>query len=478
MVEGHGVHRVAVTHRRALVGKRFAATSPNGKFEQGARAIDGVKLRKVEVIGKNLFYKFGGHDDGSTDRGSIVHVHFGMSGRFGVFSADTAPEVTPNTRLKLEGHGLVALLSAMTVNLIDHETYAKKCQTLGQDPLREDACAETLWGKFSKTRKSVGAALMDQTMFAGVGNIYRAEILYKAGVHPDESCTDLARGTFDALWHHTVELMQRGFVNGSILTVDPEEALVLGEPWTRRYVYNQTSCGRCGDRVKVWDIANRTVYACETCQPLRRNSGVSGQTQPAKGEAKAFVPFVSHCAPDSTATTLLEPSRLTVAQLKAKLEEKGWPFGLKKTAKKRELVAAALAAFAPEKLDTKEKPSQSCEVEAPHDSPLRPPVGVPFTRSRIATPTTPGTKALEHQMNSARNAALEKIAAGEKGNVEHVAAADDETVSAKAMQYLVRTKKKRSERSPAKRRKVPEKTDPSTPDPVEKKRNPRGVLFQ
>jgi hypothetical protein len=81
-------------------------------------------------------------------------------------------------------------------------------------------------------------------------------------------------------------------------------------------------------------------------------------------------------------------------------------------------------------------------------------------------------------MNSARNAALEKIAAGEKGNVEHVAAADDETVSAKAMQYLVRTKKKRSERSPAKRRKVPEKTDPSTPDPVEKKRNPRGVLFQ
>ena len=180
--------------------------------------------------------------------------------------------------------------------------------------MREDACPDTLWSKFSSSRKSVGLALMDQNMFAGVGNIYRAEILYKAGVHPDEPCDAIARETFDALWFHTVQLMQRGFVNGSILTVDPEEALVLGDPWTRRYVYNQKTCGRCRGDVRVWNMANRTVYACETCQPLRasvaRRQARTGETAGAeRGEKKnkPFVPFVSHCAPDSRARRRWNP---------------------------------------------------------------------------------------------------------------------------------------------------------------------------
>ena len=448
MVEGHGVHRVAVTHRRALVGKRFAATSPNGRFEHGARAIDGEPLRKIEAIGKNLFY-FYGDANAKAEEKKIVHVHFGMSGRFGVFDANTSPENTETTRLRLEGHGLVALLSAMTVDLVDEACFQKKKQQLGQDPLREDACPDTLWSKFCASRKSVGLALMDQAMFAGVGNIYRAEILYKAGVHPDEKCEDVDRTTFDSLWRHTVESMQRGFVNGSILTVDPEEALILGDPWTRRYVYNQTSCGRCGARVRVWDMANRTVYACETCQPLRRSA--SGENTLTK--KKDSKPFVSHCAPDSAAASRMEPSRLTVAQLRETLTERGWPEGLKKTAKKSELVAAAAATFraAPKARVNNRRPVASAPA------PATPP----------PAPLSPGTKALESRMNSAREAAREKIAAGEKGNVEHVALADDETI-AQSAKLLVDSKRKRSEErhSPAKRELV--SATPATPDTKEK----------
>ena len=447
MVEGHGVHRVAVTHRRALIGKRFAATSPNGRFEQGARAIDGEPLRKIEAIGKNLFY-FYGDASNRAETNKVVHVHFGMSGRFGVFAADTAPDATANTRLRLEGHGIVALLSAMTVDLVDESAYFAKKEKLGQDPLREDACPDALWAKFSKSRKSVGLALMDQSMFAGVGNIYRAEILYKAGVHPDERCADVARETFDKVWFHTVDLMQRGFVNGSILTVDPEEALVLGDPWTRRYVYNQTKCGRCRGGVRVWDMANRTVYACETCQPLR-GAGASVASPKSNREAHAksqpFVPFVSHCAPDSERAAAMEPSRLTVAQLKAALTARGWPEGLKRTARKRELVAALLAAGAPA-ADAVETAAAAAAAAA-YAPPT--PIGA----------LSPGTKALESRMNSAKAAAREKIAAGEKGNVEHVALADDEThklVGAGA-------KKKRA------REKNAVAAAPQTPDAAEKK---------
>ena len=193
----------------------------------------------------------------------VMHVHFGMSGRFSTHDALSCPDPTATTRLRLEHRedGIVALLSAMTVDLMDESGYHLKRSKLGQDPLREDADPDALWDKFRSARKSVGLALMDQAMFAGVGNIYRAEILYKAGVHPEQPCADLDRAQFDVVWRHTVELLQRGFVNGSILTVDPEEAAILGDPWTRRYVYNQSRCGRCGapSRRGTWRIEPSTV---------------------------------------------------------------------------------------------------------------------------------------------------------------------------------------------------------------------------
>lgn len=88
---------------------------------------------------------------------------------------------------------------------------------------------------------------MDQSCVAGVGNIYRAEILFKAGVHPEQPARTLPRPTFEAVWAHSVLLLQRGFLTGSILTVDPEEARVLNR---RRYIYNQSVCGRCKGPVR------------------------------------------------------------------------------------------------------------------------------------------------------------------------------------------------------------------------------------
>lgn len=57
----------------------------------------------------------------------------------------------------------------------------------------------------------------------------------QAGVHPEQPGCTLSRPEFDRVWEHSVLLMQRGFQSGSILTVDPEEAAVLGPPWERRH---------------------------------------------------------------------------------------------------------------------------------------------------------------------------------------------------------------------------------------------------
>ncbi len=75
---------------------------------------------------------------------------------------------------------------------------------------------------------------MDQTMVAGLGNIYRAEVLFKTGLHPETPARDVSRDVFALMWRHSVELLQRGFSSGSILTVDPQDAQAMGKPWTRR----------------------------------------------------------------------------------------------------------------------------------------------------------------------------------------------------------------------------------------------------
>jgi formamidopyrimidine-DNA glycosylase len=230
MVEGHSVHRIAVAHGTRLVGRKFRAVSPNGRFSDGARLIDGREFSRIEAIGKNLFAFFSAV--GAPD--VVMHVHFGMSGRWSVADAARAPEPTATTRLTLEGHGLVSHLSAMTVDHGGPELFEKKRRALGHDPLRSDANPEALWRKVSGSSKSIGLLLMDQSAFAGLGNIFRCEILHVARVHPEIKGDQLTRAQFDAIWDASARLMRNAFTLGSIVTVFPQEAAALGRPTLRR----------------------------------------------------------------------------------------------------------------------------------------------------------------------------------------------------------------------------------------------------
>ena len=239
---------MAARHRRELMNRAFKATSPNGRFTEGARQIDQQPLRRVEAHGKNLFYFFG-----NPKAPTVVHVHFGMSGRWTTSKAP-GPEPRPACRLQLESKelGTVTQLSAQLLQHGGLDYYAEKAAKLGPDPLREDADKEKVWAAFQNRKREVGWCLMEQSIMAGGGNIYRAEILYKSGVHPDQPANTVSRAKFELIWKHSVLLLQRGFKTGSILTVDPADAQRLGEPWTRRYIYGQTKCGECGTKTSVY----------------------------------------------------------------------------------------------------------------------------------------------------------------------------------------------------------------------------------
>ena len=402
MVEGHSVHRIASRFRTKLVGKSFAASSPNGRFTDGSAAIDGCVLSGMEAVGKNLFAIFASPAS-STASETVVHVHFGMSGAWSVFHKSDEPEVKPTTRLRLEeissdNNPLVAHLSAMTVQHGDSSLYTAKKAALGEDPLRPDADPNVLYEKVKKSKKSIGALIMDQSYFAGPGNIYRAEILFLAGIYPTTPGASLDRASFDKIWDASVKLLRRGYDTGSILTVDAETDPILAARRERRYIYNKSHCARCSGPVGSWDMSGRTCYACEgTCQPKNTITAASPPTKAANKTAakkvavksEQHVPFISHCARDTHKKRLDQhgPKGLTIAEIRSILEDVVGTDALPPKSAKKAVYVDALTA----------------------------------TLSKNASKKTESAGALPPPTISAEDAAREKASAGENRAVEHVA---------------------------------------------------------
>ena len=267
MPEGHTIHRYARQHRTLMRGKPVAASSPQGRFAAGAALLDGRVLTGVDPYGKHLFYRW--------DGGLTMHVHLGLYGGFRQFEGD-APPATPGTRLELRtGATTVRLAGPTACDLIDPEQEAALRARLGPDPLHRNADAEAVWTALQRRTLPIGAALLDQNIVAGVGNVFRAEALFLRGINPEMPSRALARNQFDALWALLVDMLRAGVRVGKIITVDPAE---LGlrrqsrrvEDW--RYVYRRTDlpCRRCGTAIVSWTLATRTMYACPHCQHLEQ----------------------------------------------------------------------------------------------------------------------------------------------------------------------------------------------------------------
>jgi endonuclease-8 len=265
MPEGHTLHRLARDHNAAFARRPLSVTSPQGRFAAAAALVDGTVLRKVDAHGKHLFYRFEG------DR--LIHVHLGL---FGAFRPYTPPAPEPDgrqIRMRLEGEDAGTDLSGPTAcELLTPQEMKAMISRLGPDPLRKDADPERAWAAIRRRKGPIGAALMDQGVLSGVGNVYRAEVLFVHGIHPETPCPEITREQFDSMWATLVTWMRHGVKDGVIITVDPAE---VGRARSRikkgeaLHVYKQEHCRRCGQPVHRWDLAGRWAYACEVCQPRR-----------------------------------------------------------------------------------------------------------------------------------------------------------------------------------------------------------------
>jgi len=262
--EGHTLHRLARLHQRRYGRAPVRVGSPQGRFAEHALLVDGRVLRNADAWGKHLFH----HYDGA----HVVHIHLGLYGTFTEFGTIDMPDPVGQVRMRMVGGQFGTDLRGPTVcEVIAEAEIADVVAKLGPDPLRPDAEPARAWARITKSRRPVGGLLMDQSVLAGVGNVYRSELLYRHRIDPYRPGTAITAAEFDDMWTDLVALMRVGVRRGKIIVVRPEHdrgAPSYGPGRPRTYVYRRAGepCRVCGTTVRTVELEGRNLFWCPTCQ--------------------------------------------------------------------------------------------------------------------------------------------------------------------------------------------------------------------
>ena len=267
MPEGHTLHRLARLHQRRFGRAPVTVSSPQGRFTGGAAAVNGHILKKASAWGKHLFHHYEG--------GRVVHVHLGLYGTFTewpLLAGGTPPLPVGQVRMRIVGAEYGTDLRGPTVcEVIEEPEIADIVAKLGPDPLRADADPAPAYWRISKSRRPIGALLMDQAVIAGVGNVYRSELLFRHRVDPFRLGTSITADEFAEMWTDLVALMKVGVRRGKIVVVLPEHdhgapSYRQGRP--RTYVYRRAGepCRVCGTSIRTVEMEGRNLFWCPNCQ--------------------------------------------------------------------------------------------------------------------------------------------------------------------------------------------------------------------
>lgn len=307
MPEGHSVHRIARQFTLHFVGKKVAASSPQGRFAAGAAQLDGHTLVEARAVGKQLFLEF--------DHGLWLRVHLGMYGawdfagtvtadatvargtkasdneaslhsigaprltrlrmaeseQLGEDVADFPPEPIGQVRVRLLTDTTCADLRGPTAcEVLTAEEVARVVAKLGPDPLVDDAKVgeQRFVDAASSKPTPIGVLLMDQSVIAGIGNVYRAELLFRARLDPHTPGKKVPEKTLRSLWRDWTVLLRRGVELGQMLTMDglsaAAQARAIANRDDRHWVYHRAGepCRVCGRPIVVELAAGRKLYYC------------------------------------------------------------------------------------------------------------------------------------------------------------------------------------------------------------------------
>ena len=335
MPEGHSVHRIARQFSLHFVGKQVQASSPQGRFADGASQLDGRMMVEARAVGKQMFLEFEG--------ARFLRVHLGMYGAWdfaGDITADASTGLSASaasaqrdgrigpaleddtvvgkhedtstglsasspfgsigaprrTRLRMSEQEKLeapiddfppAPIGAVRVRLLTDASVADlrgptACEVLdpsqvdavlaklGPDPLVDDlAAGERRFVRTVRAKSTpIALLLMDQSVVSGIGNVFRAELLFRNRIEPHTPGKALTEEQAVALWRDWAHLLAVAVQNGQMLTMDGLEGdalrRALADQAERHWVYKRTGlpCRICGTEIVMEEIGSRKLYWC------------------------------------------------------------------------------------------------------------------------------------------------------------------------------------------------------------------------
>jgi endonuclease-8 len=245
MPEGDTLHRAA-RRLQVLVGERLEVESPHprAQAERVAEQLDGRRLDSVDAIGKNLVLRFEG--------GVVLRSHLRMSGRWSVRPRGESRVGRP--WLVLRGSRAEGVLWNGPVL----ELHTRALSRLGPDILASQPDLAAMLARMRRAdgTRPLGETLQDQTLVAGIGNMWMAESLWGARLSPWARLAD-------------VPVVDRRRALETAATLMRASVDAGREP--RKQVHGRAGrpCSRCGTAIRSrgQGDANRTVYWCPVCQP-------------------------------------------------------------------------------------------------------------------------------------------------------------------------------------------------------------------
>ncbi|MFF1573827.1 Fpg/Nei family DNA glycosylase [Leifsonia sp. NPDC058292] len=323
MPEGHSVHRIARQFAANFVGHRIAVSSPQGRFAEGASRIDGHVMTDAKAVGKQMFLEF--------DNDLWLRVHLGIYGAWdfaGDISVDPTiasangrmgqtnqrgtvfddagenslhsigaprrtrlrmaesekledeitqfpPEPVGQVRVRLLSDTAVADLRGPTAcEVLDPAQVDGVLAKLGPDPLlgHDKATEDRFVAAVRKKPTPIGLLLMDQSVVSGIGNVYRAELLFRARLNPHTPGKNVPEDTARELWRDWARLLTIGVETGQMLTMDglDDEALrkAMASRDDRHWVYKREGlpCRVCGTNILLEEMGGRKLYWCPVDQ--------------------------------------------------------------------------------------------------------------------------------------------------------------------------------------------------------------------
>lgn len=256
MPEGDSIAKAARRLSPVLVGNEIVSVyGTAAQVRSNSSRLVGARVTGVRTFGKNLVIDFEG--------GRSIKVHLGMSGRWVVFPADRRIPGSANLCLSTAEHH-VCCFAAPTVQVARTPAVDEDMARLGPDLLAE-SFEPTEFVDRARTRPDtpIGLVLLDQRVVAGIGNVYKSEVLFLAGAHPETPVEDIT----DAVLREIAGMARRLLTSN----VRPGRRSTTGDRARGRetWVYDRAGkpCRKCSSGIEVGMLGGRVTYWCPTCQP-------------------------------------------------------------------------------------------------------------------------------------------------------------------------------------------------------------------